>query len=314
MDWKKYFCPICGIDFTDEDDVVVCPDCGTPHHRECWINKGHCANEALHGTEDSLECTYKKASCEDEVIPELVSDDKSGEYTSEAHTHTIFTHDFNQNEQNENGQQPPRPSFNINGKPGVLYEIALRKNQKYYIPRFIVMDQGVKGTGWNFMAFICPLAWCIYRKMYKLAAIILAVYMALMGASVYSVMQDKPLMEAFNECYEEDTQFLVKVAAYSNEESGATLTPKQQKFFELTEKFTIPSYIYCGTLIVSYAMKFAAAIFVNKLYFAKLTKSIETAESKGLEGDALKIYLYKKNGVLPLIVALIIGFVEYSFM
>ena len=314
MDWKKYFCPICGIDFTDEDDVVVCPDCGTPHHRECWINKGHCANEALHGTEDSLECTYKKASCEDDVIPELVSDDKSGEYTSEAHTHTIFTHDFNQNEQNENGQQSPRPNFNINGKPGVLYEIALRKNQRYYIPRFIVMDQGVKGTGWNFMAFICPLAWCIYRKMYKLAAIILAVYMALMGASVYSVMQDKPLMEAFNECYEEDTQFLVKVAAYSNEESGATLTPKQQKFFELTEKFTIPAYIYWGTLIASYAMKFAAGIFVNKLYFAKLTKSIETAESKGLEGDALKIYLYKKNGVLPLIVALIIGFVEYSFM
>jgi hypothetical protein len=135
-----------------------------------------------------------------------------------------------------------------------------------------------------------------------------------MGASVYSVMQDKPLMEAFNECYEEDTQFLVKVAAYSNEESGATLTPKQQKFFELTEKFTIPSYIYWGTLIVSYAMKFVVAIFANKLYFAKLTKSIETAESKGLEGDALKIYLYKKNGVLPLIVALIIGFVEYSFM
>jgi hypothetical protein len=121
-------------------------------------------------------------------------------------------------------------------------------------------------------------------------------------------------MEAFNECYEEDTQFLVKVAAYSNEESGATLTPKQQKFFELTEKFTIPSYIYWGTTIVSYAMKFAVAIFANKLYFTKLTKSIETAESKGLEGDALKMYLYKKNGVLPLIVALIIGFVVYSFM
>ena len=314
MDWKKYFCPICGIDFTDEDDVVVCPDCGTPHHRECWINKGHCANEALHGTEDSLECTYKKASCEDDVIPELVLDDKSGEYNSEAHTHTIFTHDFNQNEQNENGQQPPRPSFNINGKPGVLYEIALRKNQRYYIPRFIVMDQGVKGTGWNFMAFISPLAWSLYRKMYKLSAIILAIYMALMGASVYSVMQDKPLMEAFNECYEEDTQFLVKVAAYSNEESGASLTPKQQKFFELTEKFSIPAYISYGTLFVSLALKFLVGIFANKLYFKKITKSIELAEKKGLEGDTLKMYLYRRNGVLPLILVLIIGFVEYYFM
>ena len=108
MKYSNYKCPVCNNQFTEDDDVVVCPDCGTPHHRECWINKGHCANEALHGTEDSLECTYKKASCEDEVIPELVSDDKSDEYTSEAHTHTIFTHDFNQNEQNKENRREKR--------------------------------------------------------------------------------------------------------------------------------------------------------------------------------------------------------------
>ena len=314
MDWKKYFCPICGIDFTDEDDVVVCPDCGTPHHRECWIKTGHCANEMLHGTEDSLECTYKKASSETEVIPEIVTDNNSGEYNSEPRPNNPFDAGFGFNNQNENNQEAPRPTFNINGKPGVLYEIALRKNQKYYIPRFIVMDNGVKGTGWNFMAFISPLAWSIYRKMYKLSAIILAVYMAIMGASVYVVLQDKPLMEAFNECYEEDTQFLTKVAAYSNEESGASLTPKQQKFYELTEKFSIPAYISYGTLFVSLALKFLVGIFANKLYFKKITKSIENAENRELTGDALKMYLYRKNGTIPLILALIIGFVEYYFM
>ena len=29
-------CPVCEQAFTDEDDIVVCPDCGTPYHRACW--------------------------------------------------------------------------------------------------------------------------------------------------------------------------------------------------------------------------------------------------------------------------------------
>ena len=27
-------CAACGKKFTAEDDVVVCPECGTPHHRD----------------------------------------------------------------------------------------------------------------------------------------------------------------------------------------------------------------------------------------------------------------------------------------
>ncbi len=27
-------CPVCGKAFTDEDDIVVCPKCGAPYHRE----------------------------------------------------------------------------------------------------------------------------------------------------------------------------------------------------------------------------------------------------------------------------------------
>lgn len=41
-------CPICKKKFTAEDDVVVCPECGTPHHRSCWEVHGSCANAAHH--------------------------------------------------------------------------------------------------------------------------------------------------------------------------------------------------------------------------------------------------------------------------
>ncbi|MDO5603367.1 MAG: RING finger protein [Oscillospiraceae bacterium] len=41
-------CPVCGEAFRDGDDVVFCPDCGTPHHRNCYKELGHCANEEKH--------------------------------------------------------------------------------------------------------------------------------------------------------------------------------------------------------------------------------------------------------------------------
>lgn len=41
-------CPVCQRRFVDGDDIVVCPDCGTPHHRACWAVEQKCANEALH--------------------------------------------------------------------------------------------------------------------------------------------------------------------------------------------------------------------------------------------------------------------------
>ncbi len=41
-------CPVCGKAFTDEDDIVVCPACGAPYHRECYQEKGQCIFDDLH--------------------------------------------------------------------------------------------------------------------------------------------------------------------------------------------------------------------------------------------------------------------------
>lgn len=46
--YTGYRCPVCGKAFAPGDDVVVCPDCGTPHHRECYRNLGRCAQEDRH--------------------------------------------------------------------------------------------------------------------------------------------------------------------------------------------------------------------------------------------------------------------------
>lgn len=48
MRYKDYKCDGCGKIFTDEDDIVVCPECATPQHRECYNEKGGCVNAHLH--------------------------------------------------------------------------------------------------------------------------------------------------------------------------------------------------------------------------------------------------------------------------
>ena len=60
MEFSKYKCPVCGETFKPGDDVVVCPECGAPHHRECYEQLGHCCFEEKHSNNFSLKNTIKK--------------------------------------------------------------------------------------------------------------------------------------------------------------------------------------------------------------------------------------------------------------
>ncbi len=56
MRYKSCNCVHCDSIFTETSDVVVCPLCGSPHHRECWKQTGKCANEEKHG--ENFEWIY----------------------------------------------------------------------------------------------------------------------------------------------------------------------------------------------------------------------------------------------------------------
>ena len=48
-------CARCHAYLFPEDDIVYCPVCGAPHHRECYNELGHCALEELHGTDKQYD-------------------------------------------------------------------------------------------------------------------------------------------------------------------------------------------------------------------------------------------------------------------
>ena len=50
MNYNGERCVACGELFSADDDIVVCPQCGSPHHRECYKKDNVCANTVLHET------------------------------------------------------------------------------------------------------------------------------------------------------------------------------------------------------------------------------------------------------------------------
>lgn len=63
LDYKNKNCEQCGEPFKENDDIAVCPDCGTPVHRSCWT--GHCPNEERHG--NGFEWTDKGNNNENNI-------------------------------------------------------------------------------------------------------------------------------------------------------------------------------------------------------------------------------------------------------
>ena len=50
IDYLGLKCGVCGKYFKEDDDVVVCPDCGTPSHRVCYKENQGCPNVDKHGS------------------------------------------------------------------------------------------------------------------------------------------------------------------------------------------------------------------------------------------------------------------------
>jgi hypothetical protein len=55
MNYKGMKCPVCDKPFSADDDIVVCPQCGAPYHRECYKKVGQCIYTDRHGTPDAWQ-------------------------------------------------------------------------------------------------------------------------------------------------------------------------------------------------------------------------------------------------------------------
>lgn len=304
MKYSNYKCPVCNNQFTEDDDVVVCPDCGTPHHRECYIHKGKCFNWDKHGTNEPIEVEFVDVE-ENENMQENTDffQHESTENTTE-NTQEIVQEIFEEFKNNKD--------YSLNGKHISFYEAAIGKNQKYYVPRFMLMEKSKKAMSWNIAGFFVPLAWCLYRKMYKFAAIIFALYILLIGTIGFNFMSNEEFVNTVVECAEEDPNFYENILLYNTRNSSVSLTEKQMKLNKLTNEFKLPVPIQIMTYVIVYGIRILMGIYATNLYYKKLTKSIEKVDKLDLSPDMKRSVLFRKCGTLPFIIVAIIGFFEWQ--
>lgn len=180
-------CPVCnGYLFEDEDDIVVCPICGAPHHRSCYQSIGHCGLESLHGTDQQYDKAQRRQQAEANSAPEMFCP-HCGKPISEEMLFCPYC-----GKMRDEAEQPePKPQYNfpydqLDPLGGVFPATDLgegvtakqaaefvKVNTKRYIPKFASPSK----TSWNWLAFLLPHSFFFFHKMYKLGFLVSAIYL-----------------------------------------------------------------------------------------------------------------------------------------
>ena len=73
MDFLGKTCPVCSQNFHEGDDVVVCPKCGAPYHRDCYKQNGKCIFPELHKDGKNWKDVYDDDPTENKDVIRCIS-------------------------------------------------------------------------------------------------------------------------------------------------------------------------------------------------------------------------------------------------
>lgn len=286
----KYFryenqkCPVCNKEFEADADIVVCPVCGTPHHRDCYKQNGECGNNEKHCEGYRWE---PEALPESEYEPAAEAPNENGQ--------PFFENRGGQYGAND-GQQPPfygNPAANPFSlfppelEDGVTTEEAasyVQMNAMSYLQRFFHQKAG-KST-FNWAAFFFAPYWFFVRKLYKIGSVFLAVLFVLTAASTLAPPVQR-LMKEFMPIY---TEYLDDDSAAADEE----LIRRAQPVFENNR---------AGIAILSVRMLLAAALHIvagakaNKWYYKKTLEEIKEIKASVPDPNLQKMTVFRRGGM-----------------
>lgn len=298
---SKTCCFCHGILFED-DDVVVCPDCGAPYHRECYEKIGKCVYSDLHGTDkqyDALNFQKKDTEQKTEKTEADTICATCGKSSSAEHRFCPFC--GKEKASRQNGFAPfATVNFDMMGgvdKTAIIEddvtagEVATFVGIKSYryLPRFIAN----KKTSWNWSAFLVPSAWYAYRKMYSLMAIALAAFllsiilMVPFYSELYAVISELPL-------------------AKTNAEQTAIMQQAVTTAMQTAEPYKIIMFMLGS--VVDFVTMILSGLFGEKAYRSKTITEIKKIKQTSSPEDPM-LLIAKKGGVnmfLCLIILMIV--------
>ncbi len=311
MRYTGEICPYCGAEFTEQDDVVVCPDCGTPHHRVCWFAHGECAETDKHAEgyvwnksakpqpqpeEDKAEkATHtRNESNLDIVCPDCGATCPNGTLRCPDCGAVLIPF------ANPMGEPPLaqfKPEFNPNENIRGLKsgDIALfcRTAGASYIKKFR------KKCSWNWAAFLFSPFWFFYRKLYQAGAIFIAVFLSLnllmIPAEQYAQTKSAPLMAELVEQIADEEGNLKEnwVDIYMD---FAEQNP--ERIVNEAFKPMLPVY---GVAFLMLMLNVVSALLADRLYYKKACTEIKRIRSSSSDERTVQVELFRRGGTNILI-------------
>ncbi len=278
-------CPVCNQTFQTDDDIVVCPICGTPHHRECYKQNGTCGNSDKHSEDFRWESV---AQPEDNPT----NDDKGNVKTSDF-TNISFGNPQEIKLAYQNLITNPLSMYPPELEEGVSTEdvaFFVQQDATRYIQKFFSIKQGKKKINWAAM-FFAPY-WFFYRKLYKHGAIIMAIMLAL---SFLSFLPPVAKFEAVSQEYYTELTELQKMDSADEEYLQAVnvLIAKSQA---IVNEHKVGVRIIIGQSLATIALMIYIGLNANTWYYKHTIKSIREIRSEKLDTEETKQRIYKAGG------------------
>ena len=185
--YNGHTCDVCNEKFTPQSDVVVCPECGTPHHRECYKSLGHCVNEAKHAEGFEWKAPEKAVNHNVTVCPKCQSPnpkdatfcEQCGISLVEQPKKNPHTPPFAGDIRDQlTGENSPFPAGTFDGElEGVNYKdiaVYIGPSSAFYVYHFKrIQKEGKKARVFTLSAFFFDGLYFLYRKMWLEAIVIL---------------------------------------------------------------------------------------------------------------------------------------------
>ena len=298
-------CPVCGNAFSEGDDIVVCPECGTPHHRECFKQNGKCANFEWHNENKFYDLEGERDKIDDKIRQEQKEEGEREENNApdivcprcgqKNGAQSLFCSrcgaPVSQGFANGGAEQQPRfhampfgpfvipqdPNEEIDGIAAWKLSSVVRENQGRFIPQFKAFFKTGRKTSFNACAFLFSPFYFFYRKMYGIGAITL----------VLTILFNIPSL----------------IMGFTNEMLSQTLGTTVTFALDLSAQqqiwLTNLSFL---TYVASMALKFLCGLFANWMYFNKCKKLCAEIDTTATSQEDFKMLANKKGGSNKVIV------------
>lgn len=332
MNYENHSCPYCGKPLRAEDDVVVCPVCATPQHRECWMEKGCCANEELHAegyvwnSREKTQSAPETPHTPDSNICHICGSENPADALHCGNCGALFGERAENSSHNKTcafcGKENDSDALHCKycGAP-IGAGSPYYNDNPYLAGTGISSDELIGGMkagdialytqssskrylpkfrrfangkklSFNFAAFFFAPYWFFFRKLYK-AGIFFIVLFATASLMLSGFATD--VFTAFDSYASVVDEFNYENA--TEEELTAFESELEKAYTEMIEKSKKPALIILG---VDFAAHLLCALIADRLYYKKLKEDLKLIDEGVKEPNMRKVMISRRGGLSPL--------------